>query len=183
LLLDLVLNTHGTLENSLEAPTTIYGKAKLDLLNWIRAQDAPFLWTRTFFQFGMNEPRGRLVPDVIDLLSKGEEFIVRSSSDIRDFVYVDDVSKILSLLISQSQLGVVNIGSGDGIAVGVLARSVAKLVGREDLLKFDKGEIHKSSIVSDPEKLQTILGGFNWTPLESALFETIKVRTTSLAKS
>ncbi len=170
-------------ENSLEAPTTIYGKSKLELLNWIRTQEAPFLWTRTFFQFGINEPRGRLIPDVIDLLSKGEEFLVRSSSDIRDFVYVDDVSKILSLLISQSQLGVVNIGSGDGIAVGVLARSVAKLVGREDLLKFDKGKIQKSSIVSDPEKLLTILGGFNWTPLESALFETIKARTTSLAKS
>lgn len=164
-------------EISLEAPSTIYGKSKLELLNWIRDQGIPFLWTRTFFQFGMNESRGRLIPDVIDLLNGNQEFVVRSSFDVRDFVYVEDVSKILSLLISQSQLGVMNIGSGKGVNVGALVLSVAELVGRRDLIKFDKVEIQKSTVISDPEKLRTIIGNFNWTPLESALLKTIKART------
>lgn len=163
-------------EISLEAPSTIYGESKLELLNWIRDQEIPFLWTRTFFQFGMNESRGRLIPDVIDLLNQDQEFVVRSSFDVRDFVYVEDVSKILSLLISQSQLGVVNIGSGEGINVGKLALLVAELVGRRDLLRFDKVEIQKSTVISDPKKLRTMLGNFNWTPLESALLKTIKAR-------
>lgn len=163
-------------EISLEAPSTIYGESKLELLNWIRDQEIPFLWTRTFFQFGMNESRGRLIPDLIDLVNGDQEFVVRSSFDVRDFVYVEDVSKILSLLISQSQLGVVNIGSGEGINVGELALLVAELVGRRDLIKFDKVEIQKSTVISDPEKLRTILGNFNWTPLESALLKSIKAR-------
>ena len=110
------------------------------------------------------------------MLNRDQEFVVRSSFDVRDFVYVEDVSKILSLLISQSQLGVVNIGSGEGINVGKLALLVAELVGRRDLLRFDKVEIQKSTVISDPEKLRTILGNFNWTPLESALLKTIKAR-------
>lgn len=164
-------------ENSLEVPDTTYGKAKLELLNWIRRQEIPYLWTRTFFQYGMKESPGRLIPDVIDLLGKSQEFVVRSSSDVRDFVFVEDVSKILSLLISQNQLGVVNIGSGVGTNVGELAWSIAEIVGRKDLIKFDEVGIQKSSVISNPEKLLTMLGNFKWTPLESALIETIKARS------
>jgi UDP-glucuronate decarboxylase len=164
-------------ENSLEVPANTYGNAKLELLNWIRNQEIPFLWTRTFFQFGMKESPGRLIPDIIDLLGRNQEFVVRSSLDVRDFVFVKDVSRILSLLISQSQLGVVNIGRGEGINVGEFARSVAELLGRKDLIKFDGFDIQKSSVISNPEKLLTMLGDFNWTPLESALIETIKARS------
>lgn len=164
-------------ENSLEDPTTTYGKAKLELLNWIRSQEIPYLWTRTFFQFGMKESPGRLIPDVIDLLCRSQEFVVRSRLDVRDFIFVEDVSKILSLLISQNQLGVVNIGRGVGTNVGELALAVAELVGRKDLIKFDEANIQKSSVISNPEKLQTILENFKWTPLESALIKTIKARS------
>lgn len=164
-------------ENSLEDPATTYGKAKLELLNWIRRQEIPYLWTRTFFQFGMKESPGRLIPDVIDLLGRSQEFVVRSSLDVRDFIFVEDVSKILSLLILQNQLGVVNIGSGVGTNVGELAWSVAELVGRKDLIKFDEADIQKSSVISNPEKLLTMLKNFKWTPLESALIETIKARS------
>ncbi len=164
-------------EYSLEDPANTYGKAKLELLNWIRNQEISFLWTRTFFQFGMKESPGRLIPDIIDLLGRNQEFVVQSSLDIRDFVFVKDVSRILSLLISQSQLGVVNIGRGEGINVGEIARSVAELLGRKDLIKFGGFDIQKSSVISNPEKLLTMLGNFNWTPLESALIETIKARS------
>jgi UDP-glucuronate decarboxylase len=164
-------------ENSFEDPANTYGNSKLQLLNWIRNQEIPFLWTRTFFQFGMKESPGRLIPDIIDLLGRNQEFVVRSSLHVRDFVFVKDVSRILSLLISQSQLGVVNIGRGEGINVGELARSVAELLGRKDLIKFDGFDIQKSSVISNPEKLLTMLGDFNWTPLESALIETIKARS------
>jgi nucleoside-diphosphate-sugar epimerase len=164
-------------ENSLEVPVNTYGNAKLELLNWIRNQEIPFLWTRTFFQFGMKESPGRLIPDIIDLLGRNQEFVVRSSLDVRDFVFVKDVSRVLSLLISQSQLGVVNIGRGEGINVGEFARSVGELLGRKDLIKFDGFDIQKSSVISNPEKLLTMLGDFRWTPLESALIETIKARS------
>jgi nucleoside-diphosphate-sugar epimerase len=125
----------------------------------------------------MSESGGRLIPDAIDSLSKGQEFTVRSSTDIRDFVFVEDVSKILSLLISKNQLGVVNIGSGTEIEVGKLACSLAELVGRKDLLKFEKGEVRKSSVVSDSAKLSSILANFEWTAIEAALIKTIKART------
>jgi nucleoside-diphosphate-sugar epimerase len=170
-------NIPGTLsENSLEKPSTIYGKAKIELLNWMRSQDFPFLWTRTFFQFGMNELDGRLIPSVIDSLVLGNEFIVRNPEDVRDFVFIDDVVKLLALLVFNEAVGVVNIGSGVAHEVRVITEKIGKLLGREDLLKFNDDKITKSKVVSNPEKLKSLTGTFYWTPTEVALVRSIEAR-------
>ena len=129
------------------------------------------------FQFGMNEPVGRLIPDIIDSLHCTDEFIVQSGSDVRDFVYVEDVSTILAYLISNEQTGVVNIGNGTAIEIETLTRLIAEMLNRTESLKFKKTEISKSYVVSDSAKLRSIIGNFLWTPLKMALTETIEART------
>ena len=163
-------------ENSVELPATAYGRAKLELLNWIRGINIPFLWTRTFFQFGINESEGRLVSSAIESLLRGEKFIVRSGSDIRDFVFVEDVSKILTILISSEIHGVVNIGSGIEIRIEAITHMISDLIGRADLIHYEKNETQKSHVVSNPEKLQSIIGNYSWRPIKSALLETIEAR-------
>jgi nucleoside-diphosphate-sugar epimerase len=163
-------------ENSVELPATPYGRAKLELLNWIRGRDIPFLWTRTFFQFGMNETEGRLIPSTIESILRGEKFIVRSGSDIRDFVFVEDVSKILAVLISRKLFGVINIGSGTETKIETITHMISDLMGRGDLVHYEKSEIQKSYVVSNPEKLQSLIGSYSWKPIKSALLETIEAR-------
>jgi len=163
-------------ENSVELPASQYGRAKLELLNWIRGRDIPFLWTRTFFQFGMNETEGRLVPSVIESLLGGEKFIVRSGSDIRDFVFVEDVSKILTILISQKISGVINIGSGIETRIEKITHMISDLIGRADLIYYEKSETQKSYVVSNSEKLQSIIGNYTWMPIKSALLKSIEAR-------
>lgn len=167
-------------ENSVELPATAYGRAKLELLNWIRGREIPFLWTRAFFQFGMNEIEGRLVPSSIDSLLRGDKFIVRSSSDIRDFVFVEDVSKIVAILISRKLSGVINIGSGIETRIETITRMISDLIGRVDLIDNQKNEAEESYVVSNPQKLLSMIGSFSWTPLESALAQTIEARKRSL---
>jgi nucleoside-diphosphate-sugar epimerase len=163
-------------EDSPEFPSSSYGKAKLELLNWLRNQDFPFLWTRTFFQFGMNEPEGRLIPSLIDAFNAEKEFVVRSGQDVRDFVFVDDVAKVLTLLISQRNEGVVNIGTGVKMDVATLAKQVAELFSRPDLLQFAKNQGEKSIVISDPKKLNSMIGNFAWLSLETALIRTREAR-------
>jgi nucleoside-diphosphate-sugar epimerase len=163
-------------ENSPEFPASAYGKAKLELLNWIRNQDIPFLWTRTFFQFGMNEPKGRLIPSLIDAFNAEREFVVRSGEDVRDFVFVDDVARVLALLISQRSEGVVNVGTGIKMDVATLSKGVAELFSRPDLLQFEAKKSEKSIVISDPKKLNSMIGNFAWLSLRAALIRTIEAR-------
>jgi nucleoside-diphosphate-sugar epimerase len=163
-------------EDSLEQPSTIYGKAKLELLNWLRQREIEFLWTRTFFQFGMNEPTGRLIPTMIDDFNNRRNFVVRSGADTRDFVFVEDVAMVLALLISQNHKGVVNIGAGIETRVSVLSELIAQKLGSQDMLRFESTSDHISNVVSDVNKLEKLIGRFPWTPLEIALEKTIAAR-------
>ena len=169
-------------ETSPEIPASLYGRSRLELLDWIRNRQLTFLWTRTFFQFGLNEPSGRLIPSLIDSLTEGEHYVIRSGKDVRDFVYVEDVANILSQLITQQHEGVINIGSGVGIEIEEVSRKLASLLGREDLLTFDFQDGHISNVVSNPAKLISLIGEYPWKTLELALFESISARTDLIVK-
>lgn len=164
-------------ESSPELPVTTYGRSRLELLNWIRNRELSFLWTRTFFQFGMDEPAGRLIPSLIDSLLEGMHYIIRSGKDVRDFVYIEDVVNILNNLIVQQHKGVVNIGSGVGIEIEVVSRTLGRLLGREDLLTFDFQNEQKSNVVSNPDKLISLIGKYPWKSFDLALIETIRARS------
>ena len=163
-------------EDSLEQPSTSYGKAKLELLNWLRGQEVEYLWTRTFFQFGLNEPAGRLIPTMIDNFENKRNFVVRSGGDTRDFVFVEDVAKVLTLLLSQNCKGVVNIGTGIETKISELSELIAHKFGSSDLLNFGTNPDQISYVVSNVNKLEKLIGRFPWTPLEVALNKTITAR-------
>ena len=171
-------------ESHPEFAATLYGKSKLDLLDWLRTRTIPFLWTRTFFQFGSNEPTGRLIPSLIDSLLLGEKFHVKNGDDIRDFVYIEDVVKILCGLILEKKTGVVNIGTGNGVRVDDLARSVSQLLSRENLIEYGEMEVPKSMVISNPNKLISLHGEYSWTPLTTALAQSIddRIRNTTRVK-
>lgn len=164
-------------EDSLEYPATKYGQAKLELLNWLRKKEVEFLWTRTFFQFGMNEQTGRLIPTLIDEFDKKRNFVVRNGADIRDFVFIEDVARVLALLISQNYFGVVNIGTGIETKISVICELIAEKFRSPDLLSFARNSEHVTSVVANVRKLEKLIGRFPWTPLDIALEKTIAART------
>jgi nucleoside-diphosphate-sugar epimerase len=168
--------TQALNETSELNPVSVYGKSKLELLRWLENVEIPFLWTRTFFQSGLNEPTGRLIPSLIDSILNGKIFEVKNMRDIRDFVFIEDVANLIKILILKEQVGIVNIGSGKGIQIESIANLVANGLGRADLLKFSSSARLPSTVVSDPRKLLSIVGKFSWTPLSKAISDSIEIR-------
>lgn len=164
------------IETDLEFPETIYGKAKLDLLNFLRGQGMPFLWTRTFFQFGGSEAHGRLIPSLISSLWNGEKFRIERPEDVRDFIYVDDVAKILASLIATERFGVFNVGSGTGVKVQDLAIRIASMMDRRELLQFGEQIGEPSIVQANISKIQDIVDLLPSKLLDEALRETIMER-------
>jgi len=166
-------------ENSNINPQSNYGKSKLALLRWVRDCNIPFLWTRIFFQFGLNEPRGRLIPSLIDSLLVGKEFVVKNRHDVRDFIYIKDVANLLNFLIYKQQLGIVNIGTGYATEISSITQIVADLIGRKDLLIYRSQTQIPSFVVSNSYKLISVVGNYSWTPIHKAILETIESRSIS----
>ena len=163
-------------ETSKTSPLSRYGKSKLELLTWVRQQEIPFLWTRTFFQFGLNEPNGRLIPSLIDALLAGKNFEVKNSNDIRDFIFIEDVVQVLAKLIEKKYLGVINIGTGSGIDVRSISKLISGQIRNKDLVTYSKPVQLGSSVVSNAEKLSSVVEGYSWTRIEDSISKTIECR-------
>jgi nucleoside-diphosphate-sugar epimerase len=163
-------------ELSPELPKSIYGEAKLELLNVLRGQSLPFLWTRTFFQFGGRENTGRVIPSLIDALQAEQEFLIQKPDDIRDYIYVEDVAQIIASLIISEKKGVFNVGSGTGVTMRELGTKIATILKRQDLLLFKEQNEKPSIVQANMTKLEKSLGLFAYTNFDEAIQRTIKER-------
>lgn len=85
-----------------------------------------------------------------------------TGSPLREFLHVDDLADACVFLLEQySEELFVNVGYGDDISIGDLARLVKEIVGFEGVLEFDS-----SKPDGTPKKLMdsSRLRSFGWTP-------------------
>lgn len=160
----------GTLdEEADEHPNSIYGQSKLELLNWLRELDFPFLWTRTFFQYGRDDQSSKFIPSIIDAILSNQVFRVHAKYDRRDFILDFDVAMVVGRLISLQVLGVVNVGTGSGTSMNSVVEKVAQLLNGSNLILFERDYSQFPSVISNNSKLMSILGDYQWKSIDETI--------------
>lgn len=160
-------------------PHTLYGACKAAtgnlLASYANVRQFSAAWARIFFLYGPHEHPDRLVPSVIRSLLAGTEARVSHGRQIRDYLFANDVGEALVKLLTSDIEGPINVGTGDPIALRDIVQSTARLIGREELVRF--GAIPAAAtdapvVVADTKRLADL----GWSPrtnLEDGLRETI----------
>jgi len=148
-------------------PNTPYGVGKFALAGFVAGSPPTGVstaWGRVFHLFGPGEHPKRLVPSVSLSLMRGETAHCTHARQVRDFMHVDDVASAFVALLESGVEGIVNIGSGDRVAIRTLVLQIADLLGRPDSIVF--GSI--SPQVNDPSLLipdiSRLRDEVEWTP-------------------
>lgn len=121
-------------------PRTLYGMAKYAATNRALAlagAGRTVRVARLFGVYGLGEGRQRLIPSLVAQLARSEPVKLSDGRQIRDFVHVDDVCAALWALASAKDErlpALVNIGTGRGVSVADLCRSVAAVLGADPVL-------------------------------------------------
>lgn len=135
------------------APHTLYGKAKNALRQLTEDSAEPLgidvAWGRIFFLYGPQEAAGRLVPDVVTSLLKGEPALCSHGRQERDFMHVADVAGAFVALLESGYNGPVNIASGTALPLSTVIDSIARIVGRPDLVRLGA----RTAPAGDPPRL------------------------------
>jgi nucleoside-diphosphate-sugar epimerase len=156
-------------------PVTCYGMSKLSLGQAFQAAgelDLSTAWARLFFPFGPGEQPGRLVPSVITSLLGGVPAECTAGTQVRDFLYIDDVGAALAALLDTDVRGPINIGSGTGTAVRDLILLAARHVGRPELVRLGALPMRPTdppSLVASTRRLNLEVGFIPAIPLEEAI--------------
>lgn len=160
-------------EEDIIRPNSLYAASKASALdfgvNVAKDNDIPFIHLRLFGVYGEGEYSKRLLPDVYKNLSQNNKVKLTSGTQIRDWIYIDDVIEalycILNINISDITKDLIyNICSGEGSSVKeVVSILCNELDASSDLLGW--GEINRKDelewLVGSPKKFQLISG---WKP-------------------
>ena len=160
-------------ESSIGTNIGEFGEAKLDLLDFISAGRIDFRWFRVFYAYGPNQHRQSLLSAAYESVLKGVPFNIRDPKLARDFIYVDDVSRAIRMLLnSPLSYGVFNVGSGNSTGVGEL---VGTLQTQMNLPSMNIKE-YELSLRANYEKIELACG---WRPqvgIEQGVSEFIQWR-------
>lgn len=93
-------------------------------------------WGRLFHLYGPHEHPARLVASVARSLLQDEDAACSHGRQLRDFLHVADSAAALVALLDSDVTGAVNIGSGQAVSIGEVARRLALLAGRPQRLQL-----------------------------------------------
>jgi nucleoside-diphosphate-sugar epimerase len=149
------------------APATLYGVSKNALRTiveeYARVSGLSAAWGRIFFTFGPGEHPARVVAAVAGAVVRGEPVPCSEGTQIRDFLYVEDVADAFATLLDSDATGAFDIGSGDAVSLRDLLERLQRLAGRDGLLRFGAAPPREEAarIVADGARLRDELG---WAP-------------------
>jgi len=125
-------------------PLTVYGSSKLAGEHYARSYlecwGLPVVCVRPFNNYGPRShfegDSGEVIPRFILRALAGQPPVVFGDGGVtRDFLYVKDCVETLARVAESTELvgEVVNLGYGEELTIGLLARTVLEAVGRTDL--------------------------------------------------
>lgn len=132
-------------ETTIKKPnTTTYANSKFlateHALKLFKSKDFPITVLRLYQAYGPKQKKNRLIPSLIDSCLKNEKFPCTNGTQLRDFIYIDDVvESIFKCYKNKKAHGeIFNIGTAKPIEIRKIINLVKKLVG---LGKPDFGKI------------------------------------------
>lgn len=134
------ITTQRLVENSTPiVPTTTYARCKNELRMALEADVATkgfrFCWGRVFYPYGPGEHPSRLCSSIIQKLARGETITLKTPDSTKDYIYIDDLAGALLAVMESRGAGVFNLGTGTGASVRTLARGLAALLGKPELIQ------------------------------------------------
>ena len=145
-------------ENDTLNPQTVYAKSKDALHKLAEAfcgqNEISFGYGRIFFVFGRKENEKRLTAHIIKSLREGNEVNIINGDFVRDYMYAKDIAGAFAKLVDTDVQGSVNICTGKGISLRDYALTIAKKIGREDLVNIKYEALNQPMfIVGDNSRL------------------------------
>lgn len=148
------------------APLSPYARAKAalhqDLASDLEGSATRLAWARIFYPYGPGEHPARLASSLLARIARGEPITLKTPHSTKDYIHEDDIARALLAILDHRHAGPINVGTGEGVTVEHLARTLATLAGRPDLVQVPTGipADPLDFVVADSRRLRSL----GWTP-------------------
>ena len=153
-------------------PVSYYGHTKLwaedYILKRFKFTKIKYCIGRIFSTTNKNQKKNYLVPDLKYKIRKTKKkLFLKNLNHYRDFISMEDVSKIIFILMRKKFSGILNLGSGKGIFLKDIARIIAKKYDKEVVFLNNKKPTY---LVANISKLLRIYKFKKSNKIENIIF-------------
>ena len=132
---------HEITEQAIDAPTTQYGKAKVQtrllLENLFEGSETRFIWLRIFSTYGPLDTGKWLIPELVDTLNAQQEMKLTKCEQNWSYLHAYDFAAALILLINERNAhGIIHVGSPQTIPLKTVVKQIAQTLEAEKYLDF-----------------------------------------------
>ncbi|MCB1144937.1 MAG: NAD(P)-dependent oxidoreductase [Leptospiraceae bacterium] len=148
------------------APKSIYGLSKKiseELCEYYnQSYQISISILRIFNVYGIGQKPGFILPDILNSLSSNSPLVLRNPDAVRDFIFIEDVCEAIFKSIEVKGFSVFNVGSGKGIRILDLVKTIENIFQRKISVQSEINTIQELSYsVADNYKISNTL---NWKP-------------------
>ena len=122
-----------------------------------------WIWGRIFSLYGLYEPHGRMLPDLINKLRNGEQIKLSDCSQNWDYLDAGDAAEALLSIAEKGRRGeIYNIANGKYAPLRDFVKSIASKYGNEKQIVFgDKA----NPFISLSPSVEKIFCDTGWKPI------------------
>lgn len=150
-------------------PKSAYGKAKLlatqHLLDLYRQKKFPVTILRLYQVYGPNQDLNRFIPIVINSCKNNKVFPCSHGRQKRDFLYIDDVIKVIFLTLKNPKISgqIFNVGYGKPIKIRNIIKKILRYY-KSGQPHFDKIKLRKEEQLKIYPHLSNLKKKLKWKP-------------------
>lgn len=144
-----------------------FGIVKRSVNSQICEIGIPYVWLRPFYLYGNRQHQNSLLNLSLRKLNYSEGSWIKEPFLANDFVYVDDLGRIVEMLISNELwLGELNVGTSSLVHNISFVNLIRKMLGKRE---HEFPETPVKGIAADLTKLKQYLPSFSFLNLEDGL--------------
>ncbi len=121
------------------APLSTYACCKDELRRRLEetlpAVSTQLAWARLFYLYGPGEPPSKLCTSLIRRFRCGEPVTLMTPFSVKDYIHVDEVGRALLHIAERGYDGPINVGTGTGSSVLLIAQTIAATLGCPELVQ------------------------------------------------
>lgn len=166
-------------EDSLIKPLTEYEHNKYNeellLIKFAKKYRVKFCIARLANVYGDIQNRG-IIQKIFNSLISNSKFIINGDGEQkRDYIFINDVAKLLELLTFSKQkeiIDIFNICTGKYYSINNVMGLIEKISNRKLLIQKNPSIVEKRYILGDNTKIMKLINHFTFTSLRSGLRKT-----------
>ena len=162
-------------------PVTYYGKYKynsyLYVSSYLKNKNFNYIWLRPSLIYGHGDNKERFLGHIINSIKKNKNFFIMPGNQVRDYIHVDDICKVLSILIlnyKRKYNCILNISAQNYVKIKYIPEMIEKLLKRKINYVLKKSKKKEINLFNSNKKLLNLFPNLKFMSFKKGLIKTLK---------